>query len=60
MRLALVSDQHGNDVAFRAVVEELERLGIDDVVCLGDTTQGGAEPVQTLDRLAARGTTGPS
>lgn len=55
MRLALVSDQHGNDVAFRAVVEDLERLGIDDVVCLGDTTQGGAEPVQTLDRLAALG-----
>lgn len=55
MRLALVSDQHGNDVAFRAVVEDLERLGVDDVVCLGDTTQGGTEPRQTLDRLAALG-----
>lgn len=55
MRLALVSDQHGNDVAFRAVVEDLERIGVDDVVCLGDTTQGGTEPAQTLDRLAALG-----
>lgn len=55
MQLALVSDQHGNDVAFRAVVEDLERLGVDDVVCLGDTTQGGTEPRQTLDRLAALG-----
>lgn len=55
MRLALVSDQHGNDVAFRAVVEDLERLGVDEVVCLGDTTQGGTEPRQTLDRLAALG-----
>ena len=55
MRLALVSDQHGNDVALRAVVEDLERIGVDDTVCLGDTTQGGAEPAQTLDRLAALG-----
>jgi putative phosphoesterase len=55
VRLALVSDQHGNDVAFRAVVEDVERLGVDEVVCLGDTTQGGTEPRQTLDRLAALG-----
>jgi predicted phosphodiesterase len=55
VRLALVSDQHGNDVAFRAVVEDLARLGVDDVVCLGDTTQGGTEPAQTLDRLATLG-----
>lgn len=55
MRLALVSDQHGNDVAFRAAVDDLERVGVDDVVCLGDTTQGGTQPAETLDRLAALG-----
>jgi putative phosphoesterase len=55
VRLALVSDQHGNDVAFRAVVEDLERLAVDEVLCLGDATQGGTEPRQTLDRLAALG-----
>lgn len=55
MRLALVSDQHGNDVAFRAVVEDLERIGADKVVCLGDTTQGGSEPAETLERLRALG-----
>jgi predicted phosphodiesterase len=55
VRLALISDQHANDVAFRAVVEDIERLGVDDVVCLGDTTQGGSQPAQTLDRLAALG-----
>ena len=54
-RLALVSDQHGNDVAFRAVVEDIERLGVDEIVCLGDVAQGGDEPSQTLDRLAALG-----
>jgi predicted phosphodiesterase len=55
MRLALVSDQHANDVAFRAVLEDVERVGVEDVVCLGDVAQGGAEPAQTLDRLAALG-----
>ena len=55
MRLALISDQHANDVAFRAVVEDLERLGVEEVVCLGDVVQGGVEPARTLDRLAALG-----
>jgi len=55
VRLALLSDQHGNDVAFRAVLEAIERLGVEDVVCLGDVAQGGDEPAQTLDRLAALG-----
>jgi putative phosphoesterase len=53
--LALVCDIHGNDRAFAAVVAELERLGIDRAVCLGDAVQGGDEPRQVLDRLAGLG-----
>lgn len=52
-RLALISDQHGNDVAFRAAVQDVERLGVEEIVCLGDVVQGGSEPAQTLERLAA-------
>jgi putative phosphoesterase len=55
VRLALISDQHGNDVAFRAVLEDVERVGVDEVVCLGDVAQGGAEPAETLDLLRALG-----
>jgi predicted phosphodiesterase len=54
-RLALLSDQHGNDVAFRAALEDVERLGVDEIVCLGDVVQGGTEPAQTVDRLASLG-----
>ena len=54
-RLALISDQHGNDVAFRAALEAIERIGVEEIVCLGDVAQGGDEPAQTLDRLAALG-----
>lgn len=55
MRLALISDQHGNDVAFRAALEDVERLGVEEIVCLGDVVQGGTEPAQTLERLASLG-----
>jgi putative phosphoesterase len=56
VRIALLSDMHGNDVAFAAVAEDLARFEPDVVVCLGDVAQGGAQPAETLDRLAALGT----
>jgi len=55
MRLALLSDQHANYVAFRAVLDDVERLGVEEIVCLGDVAQGGTQPAQTLDLLAALG-----
>ncbi len=55
MPLALVSDIHGNDRALAAVVAELEALGVDEAICLGDAVQGGDEPRAVLDRLAALG-----
>jgi len=53
--LALVSDIHGNDLALAAVVAELERLDVEQVVCLGDVAQGGSQPAEVLDRLARLG-----
>jgi putative phosphoesterase len=55
VRLALLSDQHANDVAFGAVLEDVERLGVEEVICLGDVAQGGSQPAETLDRLASLG-----
>ena len=55
MPLALVSDIHGNDLALAAVAAELERLGVEQVVCLGDVAQGGSQPAEVLDRLARLG-----
>lgn len=42
-------------MAFRAALEDVERLGVQEIVCLGDVVQGGTEPAQTLDRLASLG-----
>ena len=55
MRIALISDQHANDVAFRAVIEDIERIGVDRIVCLGDVAQGGPQPSAVLDRLGSLG-----
>jgi predicted phosphodiesterase len=53
--LALVSDIHGSDDAFAAVLAELAERGIDRGVCLGDAVQGGDQPREVLDRLASLG-----
>ena len=55
MPVALVSDIHGNDAALGAVAADLERIGVERVVCLGDAVQGGDEPAAVLDRLGALG-----
>jgi putative phosphoesterase len=55
VRIALISDQHANDVAFAAVADDIARVGVDRIVCLGDTAQGGPQPARTLDRLAELG-----
>lgn len=36
--IALISDIHGNYVALKKVLEEVDRLGIKEIYCLGDVT----------------------
>ncbi len=53
MRFALLSDLHGNDVAFRAVLADIRKRGADQIVCLGDIATLGAQPQRTLELLVA-------
>src|SRR5919197_1365783 len=55
MRIAFVADQHGNAVALDAVIADLEREELDEVICLGDVAQGGPQPVEIVDRLRGLG-----
>ena len=55
MRVALVSDMHGNAVGLDAVLEDIAREDVDQIVCLGDVAQGGPQPKECLDRLRGRG-----
>src|SRR3954454_6608873 len=51
MRTALISDVHGNGIALDAVLADLEREPVDQVVCLGDMIQGGSQPAEVVRRL---------
>jgi predicted phosphodiesterase len=51
MRVALVSDMHGNAVAFRAALADLEVVEPDLIVSLGDVAQGGPQPVEVVELL---------
>lgn len=55
MRVALISDLHGNELALRAVLRDIERVGADQIVCLGDVATLGPQPEAVLDLLAELG-----
>jgi diadenosine tetraphosphatase ApaH/serine/threonine PP2A family protein phosphatase len=44
MRIALLSDVHGNLPAFQAVVADVDSVEVEEVWCLGDLVGYGAEP----------------
>jgi 3',5'-cyclic AMP phosphodiesterase CpdA len=58
MRIAVVSDIHGNLAALQAVVEDLERQQVDCVVHGGDLVTTGPRPVEALDRVRELGWVG--
>ncbi len=48
-RIGVVSDVHGNANAFMAVLNQLGRLGVDELYCLGDIVGYGPAPARCLD-----------
>lgn len=51
MRIAIISDIHGNAVALDAVLTDIERDSVGQIVCLGDVAGTGPDPVGALERL---------
>ncbi|NIW96181.1 MAG: hypothetical protein GWN20_25895, partial [Phycisphaerae bacterium] len=51
MRLAIISDIHGNLIALEAVLAVLAQEEIDQMVCLGDVAATGPQPHETIARL---------
>lgn len=54
MRIAIVSDIHGNLAALDAVAADIVRQGVDAVVNLGDSLSGPLLPLETARFLMAR------
>jgi predicted phosphodiesterase len=55
MRIAIISDIHGNCVALDAVLNNIKQAGVDQIVCLGDAVQGGPQPAEVVSRLRELG-----
>lgn len=51
MRIAVVSDVHGNLEALDAVLDDIARQGVEATVALGDFLSGPSDPVGVADRL---------
>ena len=51
MRVALISDIHGNFVSLQAVLADLAQQQVDRVICLGDVATLGPQPHEVVARL---------
>lgn len=55
MQIALIADIHGNLAALEAVLAEIERAGVEEIVCLGDVAATGPQPREVLARVRELG-----
>ena len=55
MKIALISDIHGNLPGLVAALDHLETLGADQIVCLGDLVHYGPYPSEVVDLIMDRG-----
>lgn len=53
MRLALITDIHGNREGFEACLEQAHLHGVDQIALLGDFVGYGADPAWVVDRARA-------
>ncbi|MFM7071635.1 MAG: metallophosphoesterase family protein [Planctomycetota bacterium] len=53
MRIAIISDIHGNLEALQAVSSDIERSDADAILCLGDSIGYGPNPAECLDWVRA-------
>jgi predicted phosphodiesterase len=54
--IAILSDIHSNLEALTAVLAELDKRGITEIVCLGDVIGYGPNPIECLDLIRQRAT----
>jgi predicted phosphodiesterase len=55
MRYAIISDIHSNLEALEVVLKEIDRIGVDRIVCLGDLVGYNANPNECIQILQDRG-----
>lgn len=51
MKIAIISDIHGNMQALETVLADIENEKCEKIFCLGDLAMAGPEPVKTIERI---------
>jgi len=51
MKIAVISDIHGNMEALNAVLEDIKENKCDRIFCLGDYAMAGPEPAEAINRI---------
>jgi len=54
MRIAIISDIHGNLDAFEQVLADIDHSGIDEIISLGDNIGYGPEPDEVVELIQTR------
>jgi diadenosine tetraphosphatase ApaH/serine/threonine PP2A family protein phosphatase len=52
LRIALISDIHGNLEALETAFDDIQRKGVDEIWCLGDIVGYGANPSECLELVS--------
>ncbi len=55
MKYAVISDIHANLEAFNAILPEIDKAGVDEVICLGDVVGYNANPNECCAIIRERG-----
>lgn len=51
MKIAVISDIHGNMQALDAVLEDIKKENCDKIFCLGDLAMAGPQPSETIEKV---------
>lgn len=51
MKIAIISDIHGNDEALTSVLEDINKEKCDKIFCLGDLAMAGPEPSKVVNKI---------
>ena len=49
LKIAIISDIHGNLEALKATLEDIKRRKVDKIICLGDIIAKGVHPKECLE-----------
>ncbi len=54
MKIAIISDIHGNLEALKATLKDIEERKVDKIICLGDTIAKGVHPKECIELIKGK------